>query len=73
MDSITIKFWTILALGNYLSKNVKLLIMSRGLTRREWRIVAEKVWKRLEYWKKHNPEKYKEYMRYIRMAQGEIV
>ena len=32
-----------------------------------------KIARRLEYWKKHDPKKYEEMMRYIRMAEGEVV
>jgi nuclear transport factor 2 (NTF2) superfamily protein len=28
-----------------------------------WRIAGEKIWKRLQYWKKHNPKKYREFWR----------
>lgn len=43
------------------------------LTPQEEMKIARKIARKLEYWKKHNPEKYKEMMRYIKMAEGKIV
>jgi len=31
-----------------------------------WDRIADKVWKKLQYWKKHNPKKYRQFWREIR-------
>jgi len=38
------------------------------IRRREeaWDRIADKVWKKLQYWKKHNPKKYRQFWREIR-------
>jgi 2-oxoglutarate dehydrogenase complex dehydrogenase (E1) component-like enzyme len=31
-----------------------------------WDRIADKVWEKLQYWKKHNPKKYRQFWREIR-------
>jgi 2-oxoglutarate dehydrogenase complex dehydrogenase (E1) component-like enzyme len=33
---------------------------------KSWDRAADKVWKKLQYWKKHNPKKYRQFWREIR-------
>ncbi|GEM_PF-3797735 len=52
---------------------VRLLAKPFMLTEKEKRKVSRKVTQRINYWKKHDRQKYKEAMRAIKMAEGKIV
>jgi hypothetical protein len=34
-----------------------------------WRRVGDKIWRKLQYWKKHNPKKYRQFWREIKEVE----
>ena len=34
-----------------------------------WRRVGDKIWRKLQYWKRHNPKKYRQFWREIKEVE----